>query len=211
MRTARPERKSSVHEESTPPSDKSVSCGQVKLSSKEFERHKLLAYSISNKYASKFPWLRQDIEQEAFLALWEATYKFDATRGTKLSTFAYRTIHGRVLDFIKTEMRHVEARQPIDLGTKLTAAVQEQPIPAPELLSSDSDLAKEYEREAINELLESALACLTEKEFDVIRLLFWRDLAATYVAQTIAISNARVSMLAANARKRLRPIFRALQ
>ena len=210
MSTAEPEPKSSFHEESTLPSNKSVSCGQSKSRFNEFNRHKLLAYSISKNYASKFSWLRQDIEQEALLALWEATQKFDATQGAKFSTFAYRTIHGRILDFIKSEMRHVKAKKPKDTGSKLTAAFQEEPIPAPDLLSSDFDLAKEYEREAINELIGSTLACLTEKELDVVRLLFWRDLAATDVARTISISNARVSMLAANARKRLRPIFRTL-
>ena len=211
MGTVRPERTSSVPEELIPPSDKSVSCGQAKSFSIDFERHKLLAYSIWNKYSSKFPWLRQDIEQEVLLALWEATQKFDAAHGTKFSTFAFRNIHGRVLYFIKTEMRHVEARKPPYAASKLTAAIQEQPIPEQDQLLSDFDLLKEHERGTTRKFLESALAYLTEKELDVIRLLYWGDLTATDVAQTIGVSNARVSMLAANSRKRLRPILQTVQ
>ncbi len=191
-------RLSSIEEESIAPSNHYVDCGSTQSDSDTFHRHKLLAYSVSNGYATKFPWLREDLENTALLALLEAIQKFDETRGTKFSSFGYRVIRGRLLHFIRSEMRHAEASK-TEYSVKLHDG---QDFETHAL--SDSSPTSELETSEAEKRVRHSCDVLTNRERDVIRLLYWRDLSATDVARTLGVSNSRISVLATKARERLR-------
>ncbi len=54
---------------------------------------------------------RLDLASEATLGLLESQRRFDARRGTRLTTFAYARMRGRALDAVRAEARYLRARE----------------------------------------------------------------------------------------------------
>ena len=52
---------------------------------------------------------RLDLASEATLGLLESQRRFDARRGTRLTTFAYARMRGRALDAVRAEARYLRA------------------------------------------------------------------------------------------------------
>jgi len=59
-----------------------------------------LAYKLSNRYKPSGHRTRDDIDQVALIALWNATDNFDPEKG-KFSTFAYKTIYYKLISYFK--------------------------------------------------------------------------------------------------------------
>ncbi len=68
------------------------------------ERHLPLARAVARDY-SNTPGDHDDLFQEAATALVEAASRFDPDRGAKFTTFAYRCMMGRVLDWLRKRGR----------------------------------------------------------------------------------------------------------
>ncbi len=60
-----------------------------------------------NRHAAQ----RLDLASEATLGLLESQRRFDAQRGTRLTTFAYARMRGRALDAVRAEARYLRARE----------------------------------------------------------------------------------------------------
>ena len=105
MKSSSSARTSSIHEEYTDPTAEPTATRVRPPQTIRFEDWDNLAYSISNEYARKFQWLRQDLESVATMALLEAIERFDSTRGTPFIAYGRRFINGRVLDYIGREMK----------------------------------------------------------------------------------------------------------
>lgn len=71
----------------------------------QFEPHLEMVKAIYNKYFSSYRWLRDDLIQEGNIALFKACQKFDASKGVKFATFAYKCIKTTMLDLIRQELR----------------------------------------------------------------------------------------------------------
>lgn len=58
----------------------------------------------------------EDLHQEAWIALLKAAEKFNPSKSTKFSTFAYHYIHGRILRYImqKSKLNDFKENQDID-------------------------------------------------------------------------------------------------
>lgn len=63
-------------------------------------KHRDLAEAISKDYFV-VGWDRDDVRQEAMIALWEASENYDASHGVPFRSFARIVIHRRMVDCIK--------------------------------------------------------------------------------------------------------------
>lgn len=55
---------------------------------------------------------RETFYQIGLIGLWEASTRFDSEKGVEFSTFAFSTIRGKLLDYLKKEVRYQEHCQP---------------------------------------------------------------------------------------------------
>lgn len=72
----------------------------------QFEPHLEMVKAIYNKYFSSYRWLRDDLIQEGNIALFKACQKFDASKGVKFATFAYKCIKNDMLLFLMQETKY---------------------------------------------------------------------------------------------------------
>lgn len=70
-----------------------------------FNANQKLVYYCYHKYIEKqcLPGIHDDIIQEGFLGLWQASIRFDETRGFQFSTFAASNIVGRMKRFLREQ------------------------------------------------------------------------------------------------------------
>lgn len=67
---------------------------------KLFEQGKTFALYLAKKRSTNVRHLREDIDQEALLTLWQTTEKFKSSKGVKFTTFAQHRINGALLEHI---------------------------------------------------------------------------------------------------------------
>lgn len=65
-----------------------------------YARNERLAYYVLSK---RFPWLKsdEDAKQTAFLGLWKACLKYDASRGVPFAGYAKRVIRRELIDMLR--------------------------------------------------------------------------------------------------------------
>lgn len=77
----------------------------LKLDMNNIESHKDMAYKIAWKYINSYYGEKEDIMQEALLALVEASKKFDKSKNTKFSTYAWKYIDCKIKKYIKKQKK----------------------------------------------------------------------------------------------------------
>lgn len=67
-------------------------------------QHRGLAFRIATQWVGRYPGIPlDDLYQEAILCIVKCTSGFDPSRGFKFSTYAARSIHNRLRDFVRQE------------------------------------------------------------------------------------------------------------
>jgi RNA polymerase sigma-70 factor (ECF subfamily) len=73
-----------------------------------YDRHSTAAFSLAYRMTGR-DGLAQDVTQEAFLSLWRAHMRFDASRGS-LRTWLLGIVHNRAIDMLRKSSAHRDRR-----------------------------------------------------------------------------------------------------
>ena len=72
-----------------------------------FDENKCLVYFVYERQFKKYEFLKEDLWQEGFIALFKACKKFDIEKGNTFSTYAIKAIFNNMLCYlIKKEQKH---------------------------------------------------------------------------------------------------------
>lgn len=108
----------------------------------------------------------EDVTQEVFVSAWRARHRFDPGRGS-LGAWLMGITKNRLVDNIRTERRHPEAREAVD-----------------QTLPSATDLDQMGDRMLVAE----ALRTLPERPREVVRLAYFEDLTHQQIADRMGVA-----------------------
>lgn len=74
----------------------------------DFYKNTKLVYWVFEKYFKEYLFLKEDLVQEGFIALFNACKKYKVETNFKFSTYATRCIKNGMLKFINKENKHIK-------------------------------------------------------------------------------------------------------
>ncbi len=122
-----------------------------------YDRHSAAAYSLAYRMTGRAG-LAQDVTQEAFLSLWRAHMRFDATRGS-VRTWLLGIVHNRAIDALRKHVAHRDRRASDD-GLE-------------ERLVSPDNTEREVVRRSEAHALHAVLNTLPAEQRDVLELAYF--------------------------------------
>ncbi len=142
-----------------------------------------------------------ELVSEGNLALSEALPLYDRTRGVRLGTYIYQRVNSRMQHWIRTQQRalsllsHDSDRKPRSLDEELDAGddgvvTLHERVPAdqdPPFFTAHVGLIAGFVRNAV--------ARLTERQAEALRLRFWSELSPSEIAERLGVSRPRATML----------------
>jgi RNA polymerase sigma-70 factor (ECF subfamily) len=131
-----------------------------------YDRHSTPAYSLAYRIAGRRG-TADDIVQEAFLSLWRAAGRYDATRGS-VRTFILGIVHNRSIDALRRATVH-DSRRSSDEGI-------EERFAAPD--RTDAEVHRRDEAAGVRQ----ALAELPTDQQKVIELAYFGGFSQTEIA-----------------------------
>lgn len=131
-----------------------------------YDRHSAAAYSLAYRMTGR-DGLAQDVTQEAFLSLWRAHMRFDATRGS-LRTWLLGIVHNRAIDALRKHVVHRDRRASDD-GLE-------------ERLVSPDNTEGEVVRRAEARELHAVLRDLPAEQRDVLELAYFGGFSQSEIA-----------------------------
>lgn len=149
---------------------------------------------------------REDMVQEAYLGLIDAAERYDASRGTKFSTYARWHILKRIMDAIhnRNEVVRTPRRRPSHICSRLKPEHQEQLIDAG--LSPDEQLIADEQTAAVHDCIKQ----LPDREGIVIRLRHGINTPAMTLAKVgdiLGVTPERVRQIQNAAEEKLRKLL----
>jgi RNA polymerase sigma-70 factor (ECF subfamily) len=136
-----------------------------------FDRHGGVAFSLAYRMCGRRA-MAEDVVQEAFLSLWRAGARYEATRGS-VRSWVLSTIHNRAIDAIRRGVVH-EGRDVADDG--LTERLE-----APE--RTDLEVARREEARRVR----GALDQLPAEQRHVIELAYFGGFTHTQIAAMLEL------------------------
>jgi RNA polymerase sigma-70 factor (ECF subfamily) len=134
-----------------------------------YERHSTAAFSLAYRMVGKRS-AAEDVVQEAFLALWRGSGRYDVTRGS-VRTWVLGIVHHRAVDVLRRSMV-------VDRRRGSAEGIEERLV-APEHTEREA-LAREETRE-----VRGALATLPEPQRRVLELAYYGGFTQTEIASMI--------------------------
>ena len=182
--------------------------GDAKAREQLIHAHLLMVINIARQYQR--PGVEMlDLIQEGNIGLIYAVDKFDPTRGTKFSTYAFYWINKHIQRFLNHEPDAL-----VSLDMELTDSseyllLSDTIADRPTILGGQTiqHIDTKIEHEELQSKVREMLSHLPEREREVIRLLYGMDLRRSYtvseVAKMLRISKVRVCQLRDRALKRM--------
>ena len=182
------------------------------------DRFSPIIRNLAFKYALNYH-DRQDLLQEGRLSFVAAVRRFDPGKGNKLSTYAFRYIRGRMLNWIRREQKARLLGRTIQTSDLTCMTCQQTP---PSLAECQTDIeALEDKNPASNPLyslwlqevvseVDAACKILTPKQRAAVRLRFWDDKCHADIADILEVSRPRITSLLASAFHYLEPSLRCV-
>ena len=129
--------------------------------------------------------LTQEVMQAAYVAVQQQ--RFEARHGARFETFVLQIARHKAADFLRQRRRRREAQAPLDL-------IAEESI----------DVESELAHADLLEKIKHAVASLTERHAQILRLHFYQDLKIQEIAQQLDLSEQEVSNLKSYALRKVR-------
>jgi RNA polymerase sporulation-specific sigma factor len=177
---------------------------------KEFRR---LVQDIVNKELARFqgsrvpPGMSDDLLQEGLIAFLEAVRRFDLSRSTRLSTYAWKTVAGQLKNYLRSGRSHRQVVSIEDLPNMMGNSHL-----LPEEIVGDKIDHPEHMRHLIDDkrktrIVQRALSKLTPKQRKVVKLHYWEDMRQVVIAERMGVSRPAISQLLRRALNRLESIL----
>lgn len=163
-----------------------LASGDAEALGDAYERHGAIVFGVSVQLLGDHQ-LAEECTQDVFMTLWREAGKFDASRGTRLSTWLYAVARNRAI----TLDRRRRARPATPVAD--VPMVDTAPDPADLVLGSD-----EQER------VVAALAELPDEQLEVVRLAYFEGLSQGAIADRLDVPLGTVKGRARLALDRLR-------
>lgn len=169
------------------------------------ERNLRLVVHIMKKYYA------QDSDQEDLISigtigLIKAVSTFDASKGTRLATYAARCVENEILMHFRAQRK---SAQDVSLSDYIETGSDGAALSLMDVVSEDSDLLEQVTtREAVRQLRQVMDTCLTEQERQVITMRYGLDgekpKRQREVAHHCGISRSYISRIEKRALEKLR-------
>ncbi|MGO9170787.1 MAG: sigma-70 family RNA polymerase sigma factor [Rhodomicrobium sp.] len=156
----------------------------VALVARHSERYFAVAYRVLGR--------REDAEealQEAFLTLWARPEVWDASRGTKFTTWFYRVVLNKSFDILRKSAVFVQAA---DIGSLI------------DMLESGGDAELALDAEQRKRQVKRALGNLPERQRMAVALCFYEELPQSEAAGILRVSIKALESLLIRAKLSLR-------
>ena len=134
-----------------------------------YDRHGTAAFSLAYRMVGKRN-AAEDVVQEAFLSLWRAGARYDATRGS-VRTWLLGIVHNRAIDALRRSTVH-DSRRASDEGL-------EERFEAPE--RTDAEVARRSEAGDVR----AALGVLPPDQLKVIELAYFGGFTHSEIAEML--------------------------
>lgn len=174
-------------------------------------QHRGLVVSLARRRVNPFLHQdEQDLIQEGFLGLLRAARRFNPSRGTKFTTFAYRHVAGA----IDRALPRLHPELPMSQLAMFNAQDTEADGEMCHDISDDGEQANAAVSVAEGHCLEAVRgfkAGLTPVQRQVVELVFWEGCAQADAARLLGISRARVSSILLHMKKRGQAELHALK
>lgn len=164
------------------------------------------------------PELRDDIEQEAALALVEAVRDYDPGRGIPFASYALWRVHCRVVDYLRAHGAEANrgAAPPVPEGEERDsedegAGALRDALERRRALLEAPGVDDEAVRNALLTQLERAVASLPERDRQVLALYWEEGLSLAEIARVLGVSRARAGEVHRRALRRLAALMGAHQ
>ncbi len=147
-----------------------------------------------------------DLYQEGVLGLIESIHRFDLTKSTRLSTFSFNHIKGRMLNWLDSETTYL----PMGIQAESDNEVVDNNDDLLEMCAPknnkymNNDHSDAMEREIDKSLIQRALALLPERQREVAILYYWHDYNHVEIARQFGISQPRVTAILSKGLNNLR-------
>lgn len=166
-----------------------LKCSQGDMNAREelIVSYRPLVFWIAGKISVHDPQLKQDIIQEGMLALINAVDKFDPERSLKFTTYAYHSIHGRIINMLER-------------------SEHKAPVPVPdEYLVNDT----QYEDSSNDDWIDTsnALSKLEGREAEIVRAIFFDGSNPSEIARDKKLDISHVYRLRRTAIAKIRAIL----
>ena len=160
-----------------------------------------LVVKLAQKYANHHYWL-EDLISLGTIGLIKAVDSFNPNLGYKFSTFASRCIENEILMFLRKEKRQTSV---ISLDAALSEDKNGNQLTFGMLLSTDSDIDQNIEKEAEMTMLKSCVEQLDGKQRRIMELRYIsNNLKQSEVSKRMNVSQSYVSRLEKKAIQRLK-------
>lgn len=140
------------------------------------------------------------------IGLIKAVSTFDASKGTRLATYAARCVENEILMYFRSQRK---SAQDVSLSDYIETGSDGAALSLMDVVSEDADLLEQVTtREAVRQLRNVMSTCLTEQERQVITLRYGLDgekpKRQREVAQVCGISRSYISRIEKRALEKLR-------
>ena len=165
---------------------------------------RLVAHIMKKYYAQTAD--QEDLISIGTIGLIKAVSTFDASKGTRLATYAARCVENEILMYFRSQRK---SAQDVSLSDYIETGSDGAALSLMDVVSEDADLLEQVTtREAVRQLRNVMSTCLTEQERQVITLRYGLDgekpKRQREVAQVCGISRSYISRIEKRALEKLR-------